>query len=396
LKQAIFKGICAQELESVLNEHLSERPDLYDFSLPVYYENFFGRLQIIDELTEYLNESQPIGIFALNKMGKTSLIRNFAERLKEYAVAIIDLQSLQPDISVVYTQVIKSLLQNIEIKWGFPEKGKLKLIREDTKSSNPLEAFNHDIKILYESLLTYTLSPRFVLFIDEIDRLIPGDDYHRVPGFSNYNDLLTTLRGLFQQGFPLTFVVIGIQSEINRKAKLAGSENAGFHLFRELFLPPMVKTECDQMIIDIGQQMGIEYTPKALDMIYIESGGHPFLARQLCSEMWNSLSKSRVMEGLVTVDKNDIAQAVDAFMDNGRRASYLEQIWETRLDDNERTVVKRLAASGKPVLPEKSERRVINRLSERYIILRENGKIRLTFGLFQNWVREFILDLEEA
>jgi hypothetical protein len=396
LKQAIYKDICPQEMEAILNDHLAARPDLYDLSVPVYFENFFGRLQVIEELLTYLNENQPIGIFALNKMGKTSLIGNLAERLSDRAVATIDLQSISPNIIAVYTQIVKTLKQDIQTKWRFPAEEKLVLTGDNAAIEDPMGAFAHDMNVLHRTLLNTISSPRFVIFIDEIDRLIPAEDFNRVPGFSSYNDLLTTLRGLCQQGLPLTFVVIGIQPNINRKAKLAGLENAGFHLFREMFLPPLTHVECDQMIGDIGQQMGLEYSPEALSRVYYESGGHPFLARQLCSQMWESLSSSRISGGLVRVEENDILLATEAYIDDGRRASYLEQIWETRLNDDERSIVKRLAASASPESSPKSERQAINRLMERHLVLQENGKVRLAFGLFQKWVRAFVLDIEEV
>ena len=42
------------------------------------------------------------------------------------------------------------------------------------------------------------------------------------------------------------------------------------------------------MLEGIGRLMGIEYTPESLAMIYQETGGHPFIARQLASSLASS------------------------------------------------------------------------------------------------------------
>jgi len=396
VRQALLTDVCAQELESILNDYLSYRPDLYDRSIPVSQDDFFGRLQVIDELLAYLNEHQPIAVFALNKMGKTSLIRNLAERLTDRIVASIDLQVLPLNLLAIYTEIIRALEHDIYIKWGLKEELTLSWLEGNVDKDNPKGAFIKGIGFLYKSLLKYTNSPRFVIFIDEIDRLIPSEPYIVSSGFSNCNDLITTLRGLSQQGIPLTFIVVGIQAHINRKALLAGIENAGFQMFRELHLAPMTRDECDQMVGDIGQQMGIEYTIEALSCIYYESGGHPFLARQLCSQAWKTLPQMRISKGIVKIDAADAIKATRAYINDGRKASYFEQIWEARLDDNERNVVKQLAAIEILQPVNVKERQTVNGLLERHIIIREGHKIRLAFGLFSKWVRAFILDIEEA
>ncbi len=99
--------------------------------------------------------------------------------------------------------------------------------------------------MLHSLLLEHTNEPHFVIFIDEIDRLIPGEDTELAAGFEGYSDLLSMLRGVSQRGLPLTFVVVGVQPHINRKAQLGGVENAGFSIFEEYFLPPLDREECD-------------------------------------------------------------------------------------------------------------------------------------------------------
>jgi len=393
LRLALAENIAASELENILKDYLAKRPDLYDRSIPVRDENFFGRLQISEELLAYLDENQPVGIFALNKMGKTSLVRNLAERLTNRAVAVVDLQ-LEPDARSVYRTVVAGLERDLRAKWVPAEMPPLRLLAAYPSDGDLVEDFAHDMEVLHGVLSDCSPNPRFVIFIDEIDRLIPGEE-GRSASLGESNSLLMALRGLSQGGLPLTFVGIGVQARINRQAQIAGVENAGFQMFHELFLPPMTRPECDQMINDIGQQMGLRYTEAALERIYAESGGHPFLARQLCSQAWDLLGEAQRGDRLITLDEARITAAVKAYLDDGRSSAYHQQTWEARLNEGERAIVKRLAEAGDPQAMKKGERLTMNALVERHLVLAEAGKYRLAFGLFERWVRLYILDIED-
>jgi ligand-binding sensor domain-containing protein len=392
MRAALASNTCKQELELILNEYLGGRLDLYDLSIPVRDENFFGRQQVVDELLAYLDRRQPIGIFALNKMGKTSLIRNLADRLSDHIIVQVDLQTLPSEARAVYSEVIRGLARDASQKWD----GLLLPVFQLTDpglGGNPTQAFIQDITSLHSALAQRVKDAHFVVFIDEIDRLIPGEDASWATGFAAYNDLLAALRGLSQGGIPLTFVVAGVRARINRTALLAGVENPGFQMFRELFLPPLSRSECDQMVTDIGQQMGLKYTPAALAHIYAESGGYPFLARQLCSLAWIQVDKTHSSSGIATLDQADILGATHAYLNDGRRNSYLEQLWETRLNVEEQKTLRRIARGTKQ--RQKGERSVLNNLVERHLILEDNSDYHLAVGLFRRWIRLFILNLEE-
>jgi hypothetical protein len=161
-------------------------------------------------------------------------------------------------------------------------------------------------------------------------------------------------------------------------------------MFREYFLPPMTREDCTRMIVDIGYQMGLEYAPDALDCIYQYSGGNPFLARQLGSLIWKELRNSKTIVQ-ASIQEKDVKGAVDTFMTDGRRVSYLEQIWEMRLTAQEQSLLKQLVHAQTPVLLTPSEEIVANNLAERYIIKKEGKSCKLGFELLRLWIAIFIL-----
>ncbi|MFP4100227.1 hypothetical protein [Coleofasciculus sp.] len=59
--------------------------------------------------------------------------------------------------------------------------------------------------------------------------------------------------------------------------------NPVFSFFKEYFLSPFSQSETTQMLTDIGELMGVTFDQATQIAIHRESGGHPFIARQLAS-----------------------------------------------------------------------------------------------------------------
>jgi hypothetical protein len=189
-------------------------------------------------------------------------------------------------------------------------------------------------------------------------------------------------------------VVAGLRADVNRMASIGGVENAGFNIFTELFLPPLDALECREMVTNIGQQIGMTYEDEALDIIYQESGGHPMLARQLCSLLWNHLRQAHPGQREITVTAQATRQMVVAFIDDNYRSSNLAAIWESRLNEAELAVVLRLAGSSEPLERLAGERLAMNGLVERHIVVQTGSLYTLKFGLFKRWIRAYVLNMD--
>ena len=58
-----------------------------------------------------------------------------------------------------------------------------------------------------------------------------------------------------------------------------------FQFYDEVFLAPLDRSECDQMVQGLGEVMGVRFDTASLRLIYEETAGHPYVARQLCSRL---------------------------------------------------------------------------------------------------------------
>ena len=75
------------------------------------------------------------------------------------------------------------------------------------------------------------------------------------------------------------------------------------------------------MIKNVGQQMGLRFQAQAAEFVADISGGHPFLARQLCSLAIQSSQAIRA-SGEIKIDH--LKQAVQDFIQNPDYASNLD------------------------------------------------------------------------
>jgi hypothetical protein len=264
---------------------------------------------------------------------------------------------------------------------------------EEGEEGNDVEGFRHDLLALRDALSKQEPEPNLLLFLDEVERMLPSPDSDR-PGFQGYEEFLAVLRGIAQQYSCLTLLVASVDPRLNRTDRWGDTDNPVYRFFQEIFLPPFEKAECAEMVTNIGRQMGLTYTPRALERIYDEGGGHPFLTRDLCSMVVRELPRPS------TVDSTAVADGLDAYLT--QPSSYLDSLWEERLDKEAQRLLLWLAEKGpssmEGLLDSAAERRTAIRslgaLTERHLLCREDDVYRLTFTLFRRWIRFQMLGLE--
>jgi len=395
LLQALLDDRSAEALDSQIRLYLGET-DLYAVSTPVTdVLSFFGRGRIIDEVMAQFDQRQHVGLFGLRKMGKTSLLWQLRERMRHQAVAFLDLQAVARDTAPLYGQIVQEWVK--DIRFRHPGLELPELSTTEAAESSDVETFRRDLLSLRDALGQREPDPRLVLFLDEVERMLPSPGGER-PGFRNYEEFLAVLRGIAQQHGCLTMLVAGVDPRLNRTDRWGNVDNPMYRFFQGLFLPPFEKAECKEMVTNIGRQMGLTYTPKALDQIYREGGGHPFLTRDLCSGIVRGLPRP------ATIGSKAVDAGLEFYLT--QPSSYLDSLWEQRLDEQEQDLLIRLAQEGslsmEALLDGATDRRAaiqsLGTLTERYLLARSDGKYRLAFTLFQRWIRFQMLgtDLHEA
>jgi len=161
------------------------------------------------------------------------------------------------------------------------------------------------------------------------------------------------------------------------------------------------KEDCKFMISGLGGQISLTYDNETVDYIFEMSGGHPFLARQICSLAYKKHGDVGHMPF------KTVQQVTDMYVRNPATASYFDDhglwgelgqksIWEKEVSEANHSVLRLIAASPKGLTktelcaaPNGSAEQSFIALAERSIIspVPDSDCYQITFGLFRDWIR---------
>jgi hypothetical protein len=309
-------------LRDLLGQYLGQR-DIYSSTHAVSGRRFFGREQLLRQLTDLVHQGQFLGIFGLRKMGKTSLVYQLRdEKLRGEAVAYVDLQasatSSTRDCTPLYWELEHDLYTRLKEQ---PHAGS-ELLRlgqverfSDLGEQGTTKAslhFNEDMRSFLDALRSGTLEGinRLVIVLDELERLLPVAGQQ---GAAGYLEFFGLLRGLAQQ-YPgyLSSIVVAANAAISEQGYWEGRENPVFALYTPIFLPPLLQKECQKMIVTLGKGMSVYWEEDAVQAVFDETAGHPFLTRSFCSRIARSydtrpltVSASMVQEQILPFIRDD-------------------------------------------------------------------------------------------
>jgi cold shock CspA family protein/AAA+ ATPase superfamily predicted ATPase len=320
-------------LRQILDQWLSRR-DLFHYRFPVSGRQFYGREAELQNLMRNIDDGQHTGIYGLRKVGKTSLMYQLQEKRPNDLVVYIDLQKIAGvgnDCAYLYWVIARALQAALDNKKQLGTlTGDLKLklgsITDYESIDNPevINAlrFDSDVNQILESLDNIEgISPsKIVITIDELEWMLPAPGYSS--GFRGYASFFAHLRGISQttQGKVVT-VVTAANPAVSEQGKWEGRDNPVFQFYKDMFLPPLVEQETYEMIIKLGRGMGVSFDKEAVEYIYRETGGHPYITRQLCSHIVHTNS-SRPLR----VSKQMVIESVDSFL--RQKGDIFEEILE--------------------------------------------------------------------
>ena len=306
----IQQGRELQKEQEKLREYLLRfigRRNLYDVRNPVVDRlNFFGRETRASELLEVLSQGRPLALFGLRKMGKSSLVQHLRENAP-FPVAYVDLQAGE-ELAALYNRILGSWQRSLRVRlpgfdWSPPK------ISEEASSS-----FVTATDELMTRLETSGHSSRLGLFIDEIEVIVPrlqgGPGTISPKELNRYMSFARALRGIVQETDRLSLLMVGVDPQFNRVSRWLGQQNPFYQFLREEYLGPLSREDCVQMVRNIGRQMELDYTDEAAQFIADVSGGHPFLARQLCSATFETMGD----EAATKITLNHLHEAAERFI----------------------------------------------------------------------------------
>jgi hypothetical protein len=311
---------------------------------------FFGRTAVLSRLQSDLSNLQGVGLFGLRKSGKTSTILQLDLALRGYPVVRVDLQSHGEK-----ARFGRDLLQEILDKLTARAKSRVEVpaelaspLREAAAASDVALDFHRKVDGLSALLKSDGFDLPIVCCLDEMERILPApsDPRERVQEF---NAVFGALRALSQESRILALLVTDVHPDCNRINHWPQSDTATnplYNFFKELYLSPFDEPETDRMLTDIGRLMGLRIDGQTLTAIYRQSGGHPYLARQLASLAWAKSCGAGASE----IHYAEARQYIERpFSYSGVLESYLSRgIWEDldkRRSSMEMSILRSLALS---------------------------------------------------
>lgn len=296
LRRALIERNAAATLDIMLRQ---AQPDYDHFALytPVVDQmNFFGQEELVKDLHDSLKEGlTPVTTLSgLPKIGLTSLLEQLKSRL-DSPCALIDLRYEQSPEVLRYT-ITSNLLDDLQRK--YPSVSLTPLITQLKTAGPGDEVVGQVFQSLQAALKQDDPAQKFVILVDA-----SGTAPARATA------LLQEIGELSQAQPQLLFVVAH-----NNFVPPDESETTGHKILR-----PLSKADTRDMIICLLAMMGRAAWPaEILDLLYDESGGHPWLLRQLGS----ALSKRGQ-----TVEANDVAETVFELIET--RSAYFEALWDS-------------------------------------------------------------------
>ncbi len=390
-------------LQAEVEKRLGEDYDPYDTRDPVADAlSFFGRDALLGDLLRRITEGRPVGIFGLRKLGKSSLLQALCDHAT-FPIAPVNLQTIGSGAAVeeLYLRILRYWQQwarmRCDLVWELPT----------FDSGDVTGAFTSATMDLLRHIEARRGEARLGLFLDEAELIVPRPDGGG-PDRGRYLTFIRALRGLVDEDGRLSLVVASLNPSINRINSWEGEQNPTFNLFQEIYLPPLAREDCMQMVCNIGQQVSLRYDDASVEAIVELSGGHPFLARQLCSLLYRLRDHQ---PGTITVDA--FPAAVEHFIYDIQTVTHLDAgiwqdagnaaLWGEAQAQANQAILLALAQAEEPLskevllnAPDADVRRAALIDLERFhfICPVESGAYTLRYGLFRTWLRRRRLGLE--
>ena len=332
--------------------------------------SFFGRSELLHRLEEELLRNQGVGLFGLRKSGKTSILLQLGFSLRRHPIVHLDLQPYGSKTRYG-AELFNAILGQLSLLLQNPSREK---IRESRFSENQFSSesaatdlateFIRRILIISSELTQIGYELPILIFLDEIERILPNptDSVEKVKEF---NAFFGSLRALSQEHSQIGILVADVHPDCNRINQWTQEgvpTNPVFSFFKEIFLSPLSAEETATMLTDISRLMGRSFEQDVISTIHQDSGGHPFIARQLASLICAKIT-GKDNEKVCAIDSQRYIQR--PFVYSGILKDYLSQnIWADlkKRDFKAALVVLKILACNLDIDQHISEEKIKNRL----------------------------------
>lgn len=327
-----------RQTHKILAEHLaSGRP--FAPGSPVSDAQFFGRQTELSALERRLLETAyPVGLFGLRKIGKTSLAYRLRAKWRQdknssgpRAILIYcDLQSIpfsrrnRMGLMRKVVEEIRITIDDINLKKTFADRPwnylELRKIDAQTIESLAIDALDELLEWAKSSA-----TGKIVFAIDEYERLLNGEVFTPRDGL----DILDLLRGYTQQHPELfSFMVIGLDRRWALQARFDRRQNPLFGALFQMPLGGLSRQELGTLVRKLGRRVGLDFNHESIDRIFLESGGHPYIARLLADLLDREQSHDRITS--IQVGLSQLLQTLPLF--DLESATTMQEIADSVMD----------------------------------------------------------------
>lgn len=252
---------------------------------------FFGRAEVIQGLYGKYITGENGCLFGLRRIGKTStlyaVMRNMA--LRDEPAVYIDCSD--PSFhrnrwNTALHLIISKLYEHYNIKISIRIH-----IEQDYDDKNASKCFDDDLYAAYNALG----KKRILIILDEIEHI--SANVSASEHWSKENDFLyfwQSFRSIFQnKPWLFSFIISGVNPRAIEMPVVNGIDNPIYRFLTPSYLPFFSIEEVKEMIKSIGSYMGILFDEEIFTYLADDFGGHPFLIRQVCSNIHKTITQKR-------------------------------------------------------------------------------------------------------
>ena len=280
-------------IRSILADQLYQR-DLFNHRLPITRDSFFfGREDLVFDLSNAATRSENRGIFGLRKTGKTSIffrLRRVLESRRDIAFVYIDCKF--PGYRRLRWE---NLLQRLSRE----------VLQHAEDPSQPPEMQAADT-FLFAIERLGTEGKQVALVFDEIEYITPlsTTDSHWSDDFVPFWQTIWHAQSRFGN---LAVFLGGVNPAVVEQDLIGESQNPLFGLVSHEYVGGMTAPEIRRLLRTLGRPMGIRFDDDAIRYIQRQYGGHPLLTRLACS-ITHKMLRDAGEQLPITVDRSKLRQ----------------------------------------------------------------------------------------
>ncbi|MFQ5650724.1 MAG: hypothetical protein ACE5IY_12345 [bacterium] len=378
LNRSLASNNCREVLQTIERSYL-DCANPYDCPNPLQDPNrFFGRNELLDRLPAALRLGQHVGLFGLNKVGRSSLAHQIRHRYAEAPSVLIECGKVSPEKEFYFLEIINQLQRHLAAA-GIPNV-------PHARSILKARGFRQALLSLFEAWQMAGSGKPFLIILDELhnfgDKGKLGEEQESL---QTYASLLREFEAL-----AISHKCLSLLLTANRREEVwpdslgeKGPLFQNMHIEHLGFLAP---DDSRNMVQSLGVWAGIHWEASAANHVFLVCGGHPLVTRLFASHVCERGAIRRIEFPHV----EETAEAVRADIRNHDIGHYFEhEVWPF-LAGEEKELLRMISMRGRQGLLQRyvppTLLGALPSLENFGLVADDLGRLSLMPRLFDDWV----------